>query len=123
MTKLALASFVGLLSVHTAAFAFTNDHFANNGASVNDNTKAQYSHFTAQKTSGLDLSSVAASALVGYLDENSNNDFLPNAAAAIAISAGLQYTVDTQVDSISDMKIAPYFNGSETGITLSFTFQ
>ncbi|MFV0448793.1 MAG: hypothetical protein ACK5MF_10060 [Vibrio sp.] len=123
MTKLAIASFVGLLSFHATTFAFTNDQFANNDMALNEQAKVEYNHFSEQKTSGLDISSVAASALVGYLDESSDSDFLPNAAAAIAISAGLQYTVDTQLDSISDMKIAPYFNGSETGITLSFTFQ
>ncbi|MBD0785515.1 hypothetical protein HUO09_04130 [Vibrio sp. Y2-5] len=123
MTKLAFASFAGLLLIHTAANAFTNDQFAVNDSSMQVASNEQYTTYKTNKTSGLDLSTVAASTLVGYLDENSDSNFLPSAAAAIAISAGLQYTVDTQVNAISDVKIAPYFSGSETGISLSFSFQ
>ncbi|MGY2573826.1 hypothetical protein [Vibrio sp. C8] len=123
MTKLAFASFAGLLFIHTSAYAFTNDPLANNDSPIQTSSNVKSSAYTTNKTSGLDFSSVAASTLVGYLDENSDSDFLPNAVAAIALSAGLQYTVNTQVNAISDVKIAPYFNGSETGISLSFSFQ
>lgn len=123
MTKLAFASFAGLLLIHTSAYAFTNDPFADSDSPMQASSNVEYTAYTSNKTSGLDFSSVAASTLVGYLDENSDSDFLPNAVAAIALSAGLQYTVDTQVNAISDVKIAPYFNGSETGISLSFSFQ
>ncbi len=123
MTKLAFASFAGLLLMQSSAYAFTNVAFAGTSSPMEASSNVEYTAYTTNKTSGLDLSSVAASTLVGYLDENSDSEFLPNAVAAIAISAGLQYTVDAQVSAISDIKIAPYFNGNETGITLSFSFQ
>ncbi len=110
----------------TGCFLFQAPAFASNDLNLwlNNNSDVTPSSSQAYATSsGLNITSSTASAVAEYISEDTNSDYWPNAAVAIAVSAGLQYTVDSQFEPVSEIKVAPYFNGSETGISISFRFQ
>ncbi len=115
MTKFTAISALTFVLFHPTVFAIEEtDRWSQ------PQTNNQYSTSTG---GGLDFASVTASAFSGYIGEKTNSDYWPNAAVAIAVSAGLHYSFDSQFDSVSDVKVTPYFNGSETGVAVSFTFQ
>jgi len=119
MTKFTCISIIGIILFHTQAFAIQEK---NSWPNTSKNAPFQPTK-TDNLTSGLDFTSVTTSVVAGYLNEETSGHYWPDAAVAIAVSAGLQYTVNTQLESVSDLKVAPYFSGTETGIAISFTFQ
>ncbi len=119
MMKLVSIFTTGLLFLQAPAFAINDiNPWLNSNSDVTPPSSQAYS-----TSSGLDITSSTAAAIAQYVSEDTNSDYWPNAAVAIAVSAGLQYTVDSQFEPVSDIKVAPYFTGSETGISVSFSFQ
>ncbi len=117
--KLSSISMIGVMLFHTSAFAIQQ-----NTSELNVSGSTQMQSIKADTvTGGLDFTSITTSAITGYFNQQTSPDYWPEAAVVIAVSAGLQYTIDTQTDSVSDLKVVPYFSGTETGIAISFTFQ